>query len=161
VDKQDCGSAMTSRLHLANHCPEDLAHFAEQFDSQGEWYDDSPVDQAIFGTLTTDRWHPGPRYLAAGSATADSAMLAVRQKLVSDAYNAMINDMQNVWKTPVGKSRSDKSLAMPTPTRIWPWLRTRLTRGRTRAKRDDIRTKNCGGAYPGQRSHRSRSWPTH
>jgi hypothetical protein len=43
-------------LHLANHCPEDPnGHFAEQFDSQG--YDDGPVDEAIFATLTTDRWY--------------------------------------------------------------------------------------------------------
>jgi hypothetical protein len=66
-------------------------------------YDEAHTPLRVVDALGNDGLalhRPGPRYLTAGSATAESAMLAVRQKVVSDAYNTMLNDMQNAWKTP-------------------------------------------------------------
>jgi hypothetical protein len=87
-------------------------------------YDEAHAPLRVVDALGNDGLalhRPGARYLAAGSATADSAVLAVRQKLVSDAYNAMVDDMQNAWKTPgreievkqiTGDARTDAYLAM-------------------------------------------------
>jgi hypothetical protein len=41
---------------------------------------------------------PGSRHLTAGSATADSAVLAVQQQNVLNAYRAMVDAGSNAWR---------------------------------------------------------------